>query len=375
MSLIGDAKQGLQNVGAVISHAGKAAGKVVSDYNPYKKGPTYKAQNVADAQVVTAPAFDINNYRGPGAVAGPTSFQGSHIGGVADPRQVLIDQSQQAEFRSGQQNLAGQLAMQAQGQGPSLATEQLNQAQKANQQAAFAQLASQRGGPNAGNARATQQASAAIQGQTARDAASARIQEQMAARQQLAGVLDSARGQDISMATNQANLQQQAALEQYKGNLQKAIAQGQLDQATASQMFQAATQNAQQNAQMSSTANAQYNDLVARYGGMGMDAQRANQMAAMQIDQQRRAEQSQAFQSNAAASAAQKQAIGSTIGSVASFAMGGGMQGMLGGGGGGGGGVSGVGASGTPLATAEPNQPAPAPSGYEDPNSINYKGY
>lgn len=302
---------------AAHTNAGKAVGKQLASWNPYAKGPTYQAQNVQDAPTVTAPTFDPNALKGPGTVAGPTSFTGATIGGVGDPRAVLIDQAGSNEWRAQQQSLAQQLALQASGQGPSLATEQLNQAQKANQAAAFAQLASQRGGPSAAGARSAQMASAQIQGQTARDAATARIQEQMAARQQLGGVLESGRGADIQLATQQAMMQQEAGLAKYKGDLERAIAQGQLDQQTASQMFEAAVGNARQNASMTAAYNQQYNSLVAQYAAMGMSAAEANQAAALQVQQMRLGEGGKAQQSQIAASEAQKAKIAGLINQAA----------------------------------------------------------
>lgn len=147
------------------------------------------------------------------------------------------------EFRTGQMTLAQQLAQQAAGQGPSLATETLKQGQAANQAAIFAQLASQRGGANPGLARQAMQTSAQIQGQTARDAALARIQEQMGAREQLAGVLGTGRTGDIQTAGQQNEL---------------AVAQAQLAQ--------------------------QHAELQAKYTAMGLDAQKANQLASIEME-------------------------------------------------------------------------------------------
>jgi hypothetical protein len=146
---------------------------------------------------------------GGGAPSGPvqiSAIQGGMGGGVG---------GDQNEFRQQQMTLAQQLAQQAAGQGPSLATEQLNQAQAANQAATFAQLASARGGANPGMARQAMQTSAQLQGQTARDAALARIQEQMGAREQLAGVANQGRTGDITTAGQQNELAiQQAGLSQ-----------------------------------------------------------------------------------------------------------------------------------------------------------------
>lgn len=173
---------------------------------------------------------------GGGAPSGPvqiSAIQGGMSGAGGD----------QNEFRTQQMTLAQQLAQQAAGQGPSLATEQLKQSQAANQAATFAQLASARGGANPGMARQAMQTSAQIQGQTARDAALARIQEQMGAREQLAGVSNQGRSGDIQVAG--------------QGN-ELAVAQAQLAQ--------------------------QHAELQAKYTAMGLDAEKANQLAAIEME-------------------------------------------------------------------------------------------
>jgi hypothetical protein len=108
--------------------------------------------------------------------------------------------------------LADQLSQQASGQGPSVAGAQFKAAADTNlaQQQALAAGAR---GPGIGAAArgAAQNASNANQS-LARDAATARMQEQISAREQLAGVLGQGRGQDIGLATDQANLSQQRNL-------------------------------------------------------------------------------------------------------------------------------------------------------------------
>ena len=193
---------------------------------------------------------------GGGAPSGPvqiSAIQGGMGGGAPG--------GNQNEFRAQQMTLAQQLAQQAAGQGPSLATEQLKQSQAANQAATFAQLASARGGANPGMARQAMQTSAQIQGQTARDAALARIQEQMGAREQLAGVAGQGRQGDIQVAG--------------QGN-ELAVAQAQLAQ--------------------------QHAELQAKYAALGLDAEKANQMAALEMEKMDRGLMSpaqQALQSGA----------------------------------------------------------------------------
>lgn len=292
------------------------AGKAIANLNPFKKGDTYDAQNVADAEKIEGPKLD--DYRNTDVIiGGPDTYKGAQIKDVTGPTAATINQAPQAEFRGQQMTLAKQLSDQSMGRGPSLATEQFNQAQKANQAAAFAQMASQRGGPSAMGARNTQMAVQGIQAQTARDAAMGRIQEQMTARQQLGSVLDQGRGQDISLATSQAQMQQDSELARYKGQIDVAIQQGQLDQQTASEMFANATRKSIRQAELNQESARLFNDLQAKYKGMGMDAAEANRRAAMDVAAARRLEEQKAQESEIAASAAQQKLIVDTAAAVA----------------------------------------------------------
>ncbi len=227
-----------------------------------------------DGELGVAPVADV--------VGPQMGFQQT---GPADPRRALIDQAAQAQFRMGQQNLIGQLAMQASGRGPSVAGAQLQQASQANQAATFAQLASARGGTNgAGLARNAMNTSANIQAQSSRDAAVARMQEQMNAQQTLGGVLDQARGADINMATSQAGFDSQRNIAAY--TQQMAMSQ-------------------------------QYNDLKLKYAAMGLDAQKANQMAALDIQRMNQYGTLQENAADAAARAAKQQQLSQGLGAVA----------------------------------------------------------
>ena len=210
----------------------------------------------------------------------PGSLDKTTIAAPASMNAAQMETLQQGQFRDQQMSLAQQLAAQARGEGPSVAGEQLKQAQAANQAATFAQLASARGGANPGMARQAMQTSAQIQGQTARDAALARIQEQMGARDQLGQVLSTGRAGDIDISKTQAGLQQEANLTNYKGELDRAVAQGQLDQSTAITMYQAEAQKGLQDAQLAS----QFQALQQKYADSGMAAEQANRMASMELE-------------------------------------------------------------------------------------------
>jgi len=134
---------------------------------------------------------------------------------TGDPNQITnavgstpqIDMSQQAQFRGDQLGLAQQLQAQSQGQGPSLANLQLQQALNQSQSQAMGMAASQRGVNPAIAARNAQMSMGQNQQAAAMQSAQTRMQEQMNAQGQLGNVLNQGRGGDISLASNQADLQ------------------------------------------------------------------------------------------------------------------------------------------------------------------------
>jgi hypothetical protein len=313
----GDVEGALTQVGGLKSidkeFNGGKIGKQLSDLNPFK------APKLKDIPDPTAPANITAPTMAPGTsaatVRGPGSFQGATIGGVTGPKGALIDMSQQGQFRDQQQALAKQLAMQASGQGPSLAVNALKQGQEANLAATMAQLNSQRGGANPAMARATMQTAAEIQGKAAQEAADARLKEQLGAQGLLAQVSGEGRSGDITLATKQADLKQQVALEKYKGDLQLAVEQGRIDQQTAMSMFEQANQNARQDA----TLNAQFQALQAQYAQMGMSAQEANQRAFLEIEKMKQGAVMAANQQTLGQDAANKQMFGNILGAGATL--------------------------------------------------------
>jgi len=126
----------------------------------------------------------------------------------------------QQEVRGRQMSLADALAAQAAGEGPSLAARQLEEATGQNIAQSMALAASQRGATAGQGLRQIGQQTQLAQQQAARDAATMRIQEQLAARQQLGGVLSGTRAQDIGLSQSQAQLQQQRALADQQAALQ-----------------------------------------------------------------------------------------------------------------------------------------------------------
>ena len=120
-----------------------------------------------------------------------------------------IDQAPQGQFRSAQTDLMSALAAQAAGQGQSLAQLQLQRGgdQAISQQMALA--ASARGGNPALAQRQAANNAAAIGQDMAGQSAQLRLGEQRQAQELLSALAAQGRGQDIGLATSQAQLQQQ----------------------------------------------------------------------------------------------------------------------------------------------------------------------
>lgn len=139
-----------------------------------------------------------------------------------------LNMAPQAQFRNGQMDLVQALTMQANGQGPSLAQGQLQQATDRNLAQAMALGQSMGGAQGAGLAqRNILQQQAGMSQQAASDSSLLRLQEQLQARNMLGQVLAGARGQDIGLAAEQAGLQQQSLM----GNQNAALQQMSLNDA------------------------------------------------------------------------------------------------------------------------------------------------
>lgn len=129
-------------------------------------------------------------------------------------------------FRPQQEQLANMLMLQAQGQGPSLAQNQLQQATDRNIQQQQGMMASNRG-VGAGLAmRAGMQNVAGLGQQAAMDSANTRMQEQMNAQSQLGAALEAGRAGDVNTAALRDEMlryYQGAILSQSEANRQAQI--------------------------------------------------------------------------------------------------------------------------------------------------------
>lgn len=154
----------------------------------------------------------------------------TRLGDAATSNAATIDQSQQAQFRQGQLDLANSLAQQAAGKGPSVSGAQFKAAADTNLAQQQALAAGARGGATALAGRQASQSVSGFNQQAAQQAAIGRMQEQQAAQAQLGSVLNAGRGADIGLATSQAGFNQQTNLANQDATNQFKLQQGQLDQ-------------------------------------------------------------------------------------------------------------------------------------------------
>lgn len=240
----------------------------------------YQAQ-LQNAQVAQSQGVQLSPAeRAQAAQVGSANLsQQVQLGQAAQANAAQLN-SQDAQFRNNQVALSNQLTNQMNGQGPSLAASQYQQAQEKNLAGQMG-AASAMGGRNAALGARQLASNAAVQGQqTARDVSNIRMQEQMNATQQLAGVSQAGRDQDINLAAQNAQLQQQAALANQGATNQFALQQGSMNmqnnQFNASSLNDRQLQQAQMQQQMNLANQAAGNQFALQQGQMNMQNNQFN---------------------------------------------------------------------------------------------------
>jgi predicted XRE-type DNA-binding protein len=291
----------------VAGSGARAAGMASNLQNNPTQFRKVRAPDVGAASQIDMPA-EVQAERIAAGQAEAMMVDPAQIAALERAQAAAIERGDEQGVRASQMALAQALEAQAAGTAPSLAEMQL---QRQNEQAVRQQLAlagSQRGmTPAMAQRQAAMNISNLAAEQGAR-AAEIRIQEQQAARAQLADVLGQTRGLDVNLATQQAQLEQQAALQNASQFNQQATAQAGLTQQAAlanqgefgqtsrfnvGQALQADTANAAnalQAGQFNVTAsqnaqqfNAKAADEMTRFrADAGLRAQVANQAAQLQ---------------------------------------------------------------------------------------------
>lgn len=271
-------------VGVDVGQVNTQAGGIAGFFGGKDVGTAYTAGGIQDTttagnKAVLAERLAGVDARGTqtmqAAQVGPAAqMQAAQLGPAAQAQAAqlgpaaTIAQGPQDQFRAQQMTLAQQLGQGAIGQGPSAAQAQLKLATDRNMSQSLALALGARGGNQAGAMKQAQMQRALISQEAGGQSAALAAQEQQAAQQSLGAVLAGGRGADIGLATDQAGLQQQTALQQGQFGQQTALANAAATNTAAAQNADltqgasaanqaAANAAASQNAQLQQAANAQ----------------------------------------------------------------------------------------------------------------------
>lgn len=279
MRLPGDISATGKSVGGQISGVGKSAINGIGGFInsiPGKVGlGTYKPDEAAFQQTAEGKQMQKDAQTGQTTAAArnvvsPLRYNPADASKMAA---ASVDPAQQAQFRVQQAALAQQLIDQGNGVGPSLAQSQLQQGRDANIASAMALAASQRGLTAGQGLRQIADQTTNANQQAADDAARLRLTEQLAARDQLAGVLSGAREQDIGLATTNAGFQQQT-------NLTNANNQTMINQSNAANRLTADSSNVTNALKQ----QAQNDAMVQAYMNQGLTLEMAKMKAAQDLE-------------------------------------------------------------------------------------------
>ena len=234
------------------------------------------------AQLGAVPQAQAQNAQG-------TSFQAAQVGAINPAQAASVDQNFANQMRGQQLALANSLQQQAGGNNP-LAQEMLKSAMDRNQAMAASQAASARGRVNPGQIarQMSDQTVTANQG-AQREAFLAGLQNQAQTQQQLGNLISGTRGQDLSVAGQNAGFQQGANLATHGADVQAALANAsmaqQANQFGAQTDFQAGMQNAAMGSQMAAGNRDAALQAAIAQGGFDQGANQFNAGAANNMTQ------------------------------------------------------------------------------------------
>lgn len=268
---------GVQNIGDTLTGTSQNAGLL--GVGQFKANPYDINQSVfTDTSKQEALKAQLAQQLAAGQGRAAPTMSSARLGAAPTSVAAQMNTAQTDQDRAQQQALAQQLQAQAAGQGPSLAQSQLQQATDRNISQGLAMQASQRGANAGQGLRNVAQGTAIANQQAAQQSADLRMQEQMAARNQLAGTLQGMRGQDIGVSQEQAQLQQQTGLANQAMAGQYGLGQAQLEQQAAANNQAAQLSQQQIGNQQAAGINAQMaginaQEQAAAMAGQGLAAQ------------------------------------------------------------------------------------------------------
>lgn len=215
-------------VGGIAGYLGYGSGKKVNPHDARWTDSQYLADAARDGASDSSSAIRMGQM-----LARPDAAQlgqATQLGRIGLGNAAQLDPTQQAQVRALQMQQANRLGQIATGhmQGAGELAAQRQAAQAAAQQQAAARMSR---GMSAGTAqRGAARNLASIGVNAAGQAQIAALQDQQAANSQLGALYDQTRGADIGVAGQNAQLGQQAMLQQGQMNQQAMLQQGQFDQ-------------------------------------------------------------------------------------------------------------------------------------------------
>lgn len=284
---------GVNAAQAGISQSGAKSAQLAA---ALQKNPTQfervKAPSVGQAATVALPQ-EVRAGQVQAGTAQAMTVDPAQIAAMERAQAAAIARGDEQAIRASQVGLAEALQAQAAGTGPSLAEQQLARQNELAVKQQLALAGSQRGVTPAMAQRQAAMNISNLQAEQGARAAELRIQEQQAARAQLADVLGQTRGMDVNLATQQAQLQQQAALQNAaqfnQQNLQQAQLQQQAALANQAELGQTSRFNVGQQLQAQTTNVGNALDAAKFSAGLQQQAQQFNakaqdEMARFQAD-------------------------------------------------------------------------------------------
>ena len=241
----------------------------------HREAPTAEQTQLGQSQTTEA-----------NTVANAPLAQTAQLGPAQRFQGAQLDTGQSDQVRAGQQGVIQQLTDRASGKAPSAAELTLRASQDKNLKNQLALAASQPGVNPALAQRSLGRNLAESNQESGLQAAALRAQEQASAQDQLSNALNQTRGQDLSLAQNQAQLAQQTGMFNAEQGNQFALTQGQFNQQSglANQQAQLnvslANQDAQNRANMFNAE--QGNQFALTQGQMNQNLSLANQQATLQ---------------------------------------------------------------------------------------------
>lgn len=246
-------------------------------------GKKTQGTNIGDSREIAPSKIDPAKLIDASVIGDVERVEGYKLGDAELVDEIKVDESKQDEFRQYQMGLAKQLEAQTRGEGPSLANLQLQSATQKNIAEQLGLAFSNQGAGGALAQRTAAYNTANLNQNAAMQSAQLRMAEQLQAQAALGALSGQARGQDINLATTQAEVALQTALANQQEKNKFQLAQGEFTQQANVVNATAANNRAMEQARLEQAAaqgNQQaINQLAQQQAALNQQAAIANQTA------------------------------------------------------------------------------------------------